>query len=253
MILRIVTVLLLLFVIEIGYSQRPAADTLNQGKDQLIIQPILHGTLMLKYKKQTILIDPYGGEAALADLESPTLILITDIHGDHLNEESLLSIETEQAKIIAPQAVKDKMASQFKKQTEVIANHEEMKVNGILIEAIPMYNLPESPDSRHVKGRGNGYVLNLGQLRVYISGDTADIVEMRQLENIDLAFVCMNLPYTMDIHQAASAVLDFKPRIVYPFHYRGKPGKSDTQAFKDLVIDQNSNVEVRLRNWYPQY
>ena len=253
MISRIVTALLLLFVITNLYAQRPSADTLNQGKDQLIIQPILHGTLMLKYKKQTILIDPYGGEAALGDLESPTLILITDTHGDHLNEKSLSSIETAQARIVAPQAVKDEIPEQFKKQTEVMANGEKMKVNGILFEAIPMYNLPESADSRHVKGRGNGYVLNLGKFRVYISGDTADITEMRQLKNIDLAFVCMNLPYTMDIHQAASAVLDFKPRIVYPFHYRGKPGMSDTQAFKDLVTDQNPNIEVRLRNWYPQY
>ncbi len=76
---------------------------------------------------------------------------------------------------------------------------------------------------------------------------------MRNLKNIDVAFVCMNLPYTMDIHQAASAVLEFKPKIVYPFHYRGKPDMSDIQVFKKLVNDKNPNIEVRLRNWYPDY
>lgn len=253
MVLRIVISLLLLFVIQVGYSQRPVADTLRSGNDQLIIQPILHGTLMLKYRDQTILLDPYGGEPALHDLDKATLILITDIHGDHLNENSLLSLDTENSTIVAPQAVKEKISSQFKQQIQVIANGESKKINGILIEAIPMYNLPETVDSRHVKGRGNGYVLNLGQLRVYISGDTEDIIEMRKLKNIDLAFVCMNMPYTMDVHQAASAVLEFKPSIVYPFHYRGKPDMSDIKSFKELVNKENQNIEVRLRNWYPEY
>ncbi|MCK5677636.1 MAG: MBL fold metallo-hydrolase, partial [Flavobacteriaceae bacterium] len=88
---------------------------------------------------------------------------------------------------------------------------------------------------------------------IYISGDTEDIEEMRNLKNIDIAFICMNLPYTMDIKQAANAVLDFKPKIVYPFHYRGKPNMSDTKAFKTLVNKENSDIEVRLRNWYPDY
>lgn len=103
------------------------------------------------------------------------------------------------------------------------------------IQAIPMYNLPESPESRHIKGRGNGYILTIDNTRIYISGDTEDIPEMRALKNIDIAFICMNLPYTMDIHQAASAVLEFKPKIVYPYHYRGRPDMSDTAAFKQII------------------
>jgi L-ascorbate metabolism protein UlaG (beta-lactamase superfamily) len=124
---------------------------------------------------------------------------------------------------------------------------------GIDILAIPMYNLPESDDAKHVKGRGNGYLLNLAGKSIYISGDTADIPEMRNLNDIDIAFVCMNLPYTMDINQAASAVLDFKPKIVYPYHYRGRPEISDTEAFGKLVNAENKDIEVRLRNWYPEY
>jgi L-ascorbate metabolism protein UlaG (beta-lactamase superfamily) len=113
-----------------------------------------------------------------------------------------------------------------------------------------MYNLPEAPDSRHTKGRGNGYVLTLGGKLVYISGDTEDIREMRSLKNIDVAFVCMNLPYTMDIEQASSAVLEFKPKIVYPYHYRGQGGLNDVEGFKKLVNAVNPSIEVRLRNWY---
>ena len=129
-------------------------------------------------------------------------------------------------------------------------SHEEM---GIQIQAIPMYNLPESPDEKHVKGRGNGYVLTMGDKRIYISGDTEDIPEMRALKDIDIAFVCMNLPYTMDINQAASAVLEFEPSVIYPYHYRGRPDISDTEAFKALVDAGSKDIEVRLRNWYPDY
>ena len=116
-----------------------------------------------------------------------------------------------------------------------------------------MYNLPESEDSRHTKGRGNGYVLTFGDKRIYISGDTEDIAEMRALKDIDYAFVCMNLPYTMNIEQAADAVLEFKPGVVYPFHYRGGGGKfSDVDAFKTLVNNSDSSIEVRVRDWYKQ-
>ena len=118
---------------------------------------------------------------------------------------------------------------------------------GIGITAIPMYNLPETPDAFHTKGRGNGYVLTIGGKNIYISGDTEDIPEMRALKNIDIAFVCMNLPYTMPPDQAAQGVLAFKPKIVYPYHYRGQ----DVNIFKNLVNTGDKNIEVRLRNWYP--
>ena len=115
-----------------------------------------------------------------------------------------------------PQAVADQLADKLKGKATVLANGKNIKEAGLTISAIPMYNLPEAPDSRHTKGRGNGYVLSVGGKTVYISGDTEDIPEMRALKNIDVAFVCMNLPYTMDIEQASSAVLEFKPRLSIP-------------------------------------
>lgn len=234
-------------------GQRPEADSFKMKKGNLVIQPILHGTLAFQYEGNLIYVDPYGGAEAFQGIAKPNLILITDIHGDHLNEETLDAINTEGIKLVVPQAVADQIAQKYQSQLVILANGEQSKQLGIGIEAIPMYNLPESADAKHVKGRGNGYLLHIGKKKVYISGDTADITEMRELKDIDIAFVCMNLPYTMTIDQAASAVLDFKPKVVYPYHYRGNPDMSDTEAFKKLVNDQNPEIDVRLRNWYPEY
>jgi L-ascorbate metabolism protein UlaG (beta-lactamase superfamily) len=115
-----------------------------------------------------------------------------------------------------------------------------------------MYNLREEAKQFHEKGRGNGYVLNMGEKRVYFSGDTEDIPEMRNLENIDIAFVCMNLPYTMPVEAAADGVLAFAPDQVYPYHYRGKPDVSDVSKFKELVNEGNEDIEVVQLDWYPE-
>jgi L-ascorbate metabolism protein UlaG (beta-lactamase superfamily) len=243
----------LVFAAMAAFSQRPAADELKTTKGFLKIQPVLHGSLVLTWDNKTIYVDPYGGAKAFKGLASPDLILITDIHPDHLDTATLNAIETGKAKFIVPQAVADMMPVKFKSRVIVLANGKNMTEKGVSVSAIPMYNLPEEPDSKHTKGRGNGYILNLGGKMVYISGDTEDIPEMRNLKNIDVAFVCMNLPYTMDINQAANAVLEFKPAIVYPYHYRGKDGLSDTEGFKKLVNEGNKTIDVRLRNWYPDY
>jgi L-ascorbate metabolism protein UlaG (beta-lactamase superfamily) len=146
--------------------------------------------------------------------------------------------------------VADKLTDADKAHLVILKNGDETTQSGISIRAIPMYNLPESATAMHTKGRGNGYVLTIGGKNIYISGDTQGIPEMRALKNIDVAFVCMNLPYTMDVKEAADAVLAFKPRIVYPYHYRGTGGLSDVNAFKSLVEAGDKHIEVRLRNWY---
>lgn len=246
---------LILFVFIAGFfpsfSQRATPDKIDTSKGALSIQPVLHGCLVLSWNNKTIYVDPYGGIKALEGIAAPDLILITDIHGDHLNPETLNAIETSKAVIVAPLAVADQLPENLKSKTVVLANGKNINEAGIPITAIPMYNLPEAPDSRHTKGRGNGYILNLGGKNIYISGDTEDIPEMRSLKNIDVAFICMNQPYTMDITQASSAVLEFKPKIVYPYHYRGQDGLSDVEAFKKSVNAKNASIDVRLRNWYP--
>ncbi len=231
-------------------AQRIPADAIKTAKGLLNVQPVFHGALVLEWNHLSIYVDPYGGAERYRGMSAPDIILITDIHPDHLDTATLGKIETGKATFIVPQAVADQLPARYKEKTVVLNNGKSINEKAVIVSALPMYNLPEEPESKHPKGRGNGYLLNLGGKTIYISGDTEDIPEMRSLRNIDLAFVCMNLPYTMDINQAASAVLEFKPDIVYPYHYRGKDGLSDTQAFKKLVEASNPKIEVRLRNWY---
>lgn len=249
---RIILLLLFFMLFLFVQAQRPAPDKIETSSGALTIQPINHGSLVLTWNNKTIYIDPYPNAKAFDGIAPPDLILITDIHGDHLNPETLNAIETSKAKLIVPQAVADQLPEKLKGKGVVLNNGKKITQAGITISAIPMYNLPEAPDARHTKGRGNGYILNLGGKMVYISGDTEDIPEMRALKNIDVAFVCMNLPYTMDIEQASSAVLEFKPKIVYPYHYRGQGGLNDVEGFKKLVNAINSSIDVRLRNWYSE-
>ncbi len=234
-------------------AQRSAPDQIETKKGPLLVQPILHGTVVLSWDGKTIYIDPYGGTKAFDGIAPPDLILITDIHGDHMNVETLNGIESSKATIVAPSAVKELLPEILKAQTTSLDNGIKIEKLGISITAVPMYNLPEDSESRHTKGRGNGYVLNIGGKNIYFSGDTEDIPEMRELKNIDAAFVCMNLPYTMNIDQASSAVLEFKPKIIYPYHYRGQGGLADVEAFQKRVNGSNNKIEVRLRNWYPSY
>lgn len=130
-------------------------------------------------------------------------------------------------------------------------NGEKTTILNIPIEAIAMYNIREEALKFHPKGAGNGYIFKLGNDRVYFSGDTEDTPEMRALTNIDKAFVCMNMPYTMTVEQAAAATLAFKPKQVYPYHYRGKAGLSDVNKFKELVEAASNDIEVIQWDWYP--
>lgn len=231
-------------------AQLPAPDKIESANGAITIQPVTHGSLVLMWNDVIIYIDPYGGGQLYQTLPKPDLVLITDIHGDHLNPETLAAIDLERATIVAPQAVVDQLTPALREKASVLANGETIRKMDIDIQAIPMYNLPDDKDARHSKGRGNGYVISPGGKRIYVSGDTEDIPEMRALKNIDIAFVCMNMPYTMDINQAASAVLEFKPKVVYPYHYRGQGGLADVEGFKKLVNKGNKSIDVRLRNWY---
>lgn len=232
----------------ISQAQRPAPDNLETSAGAVRIQPINHASLVLGFQGKTIYVDP-SGIPNYQDQPAPDMILITDIHGDHFDSAAFSALRKPNTLVIVPQVVADKISD--KNNLVVIANGESKPELGLTIEAIPMYNLPESPTAMHTKGRGNGYVLTIGDKHIYISGDTQGIPEMRKLKNIDVAFVCMNLPYTMDVNEAADAVLAFKPKVVYPYHYRGKGGFSDVNAFKAKVEAKSKKIEVRLRNWYP--
>jgi len=230
----------------VAMAQLPKPDTLKTNNGSLIIHPIHHATLVLNWDGKNIYVDPTQGAKAFKGIGEPDVIFITHAHGDHFDIKTLKELQTDGVPMVVPKSVADQMPAAFKDQLVIMKNGDTIDQVGFPVKAIPMYNLPQSPDSYHPKGWGNGYVLTLGGKRIYISGDTEDIPEMRALKNIDVAFVCMNLPYTMDVNQAADAVLDFKPKIVYPYHYRGQ----DIHKFKKLVDTKSDDIEVRLRDWY---
>lgn len=246
--LRILSFFLLFTGALSATAQRIAPDHEKLVGGQLTIQPVSHATFVLSYQNKNIYVDPTGGAAAFAGLGKPDYILITDIHGDHFEPKTLEAIGTAKTIYIVPQAVAEKLPAAFGKEKLVILkNGDNSRQGGINISAIPMYNRPDAENSNyHINGRGNGYVVEVGGKRIYISGDTAATPEMLSLKNIDIAFVCMNLPYTMDVKEAAAGVLAFKPKAVYPYHYRGQ----DVNAFKSLVNAGSKGIEVRLRDWY---
>lgn len=208
--------------------------------------PIKHASLVIQTEKDVIYVDPTGTVDEYKNLPAPTLILVTDIHGDHLVPVLIKSLLGD-ATLVAPKEALKEL------EGKALKNSDTLSVGSVHIEVIPMYNLTKDRSHFHEKGRGNGYVLSVDGKRIYISGDTEDIPEMRALKDIDDAFLCMNLPYTMTVDQAVSAVKEFVPRRVFPYHYRGKVNGetvfSDVSRFKD-EIEKESGTEVILLKWY---
>ena len=212
-----------------------APDEFPTSAGALRITPIQHASLMLQAGGKTMYIDPAQGR--YDGLPEADYILLTHTHGDHFAPAMIEKLKKPSTVILAPEAVT--LAG-----ITIISNGETKTLGGFKVEAIPMYNLTASREQFHPKGLGNGYVLTYGGKRIYVSGDTEGIPEMKALKNIDVAFVCMNLPYTMTPGEAAEAVRAFHPAVVYPYHYMG----SDPKAFAKAL--EGSGIEVRLRDWY---
>jgi L-ascorbate metabolism protein UlaG (beta-lactamase superfamily) len=233
------TAFLLILLTAVAAAVTP--DTIPATGGAITIQPLNHATLQIVHGGKVIDVDPVA-QANFGGLQAPDLIIITDIHGDHLDPATVAKLKKASTKVVAPAAAAAKLEGAI-----VLKNGETKDVDGISIEAVPMYNLQRGPAAGqlyHDKGRGNGYVVTLGGKRIYIAGDTECIPEMKALKNIDVAFVPMNLPYTMTPAEAAECVKAFTPKIVYPYHYRGQKVEDFASALKD------SGVEVRLRDWY---
>ncbi len=245
----LVTAFLILVVGAAAAGDLPTSDQIETGKGPLEFYPIEHATFVIVWDGKTIAVDPVGGADAFAAHPKADLILITHTHGDHLSVETVASLLKPSTAVVAPASVAEAFEEADRERISVLTNGDSMEWEGVGIWAVPMYNLDPEKQRFHPKGVGNGYVLTVGGKRIYIAGDTEDIPEMRSLENVDAAFVCMNLPYTMDVDAAADAVLEFQPKIVYPYHYRGKGGMSDLDRFRSLVA-VNPSIEVRVMKWY---
>ncbi len=216
-------------------------QTFTTSAGSVKMTPIYHASLLLEAAGEVIYVDP-AKPANFDGLPPADLILITHTHGDHMDPASIAAVSKGGTEIWAPAAVAKTVTT-----AKVISNGESKTWNGWSIEAVPMYNLvcgPAAGKVYHEKGAGNGYVLTYGGKRFYIAGDTEAIPEMRALKNIDVAFVPMNLPYTMTPEEAADAVKAFRPKIVIPYHYRG----SDLSIFEKRL--EGTGVEVRLLEWY---
>lgn len=215
-------------------------DVIETSAGDLRIAFIGHGTLMLTWNEKIIHVDPYGKLADYSRLPEADVVLITHHHGDHLDPEALAQVRGEDTRVILTRESAKKI------EGGIVMNNGDVKIiDGFEIEAVPAYNVVHKRDNGepyHPKGQGNGYVLAFGNTRIYIAGDTENTVEMKDLENIDVAFLPMNLPYTMTPEMVADAAAAMKPRILYPYHF----GETDTSRLLALLGD-NPDVEVRIR------
>jgi L-ascorbate metabolism protein UlaG (beta-lactamase superfamily) len=211
---------------------------------EVYVLPLFHASVLLQYGDTVIQVDPTS-RVDYYDFPDADIVLITDTHGDHFDRDAATMLMALGAKVVAPPAVADEWGG----VDLVLENGFGEMVDDVYIQAIPAYNIEHGPAKDvvyHPMGRGNGYVITLGGKRIYISGDTECIEDVQTLENIDIAFMCMNLPFTMSPGEAAECVKKFKPKIVYPYHYRG----SDLDVFK-WQLEDTPEVEVRILDWYP--
>jgi L-ascorbate metabolism protein UlaG (beta-lactamase superfamily) len=196
-----------------------------------------HASLALAYQGKVVYADPVGNPAGTpvdySKMPRADLILVTHEHFDHLDPKAISTLRKEQTQIILTKACAGKVSG-----GTVMKNGDVLTVQGIKIEAVPAYNIVQK---FHPKGVGNGYVLNLDKTRVYVAGDTENTPEMKQLKNIDIAFLPMNLPYTMTPEMVADATKAFGPKILYPYHY----GQTDPNKLVDLLKDSQTQVRIR--------
>jgi L-ascorbate metabolism protein UlaG (beta-lactamase superfamily) len=219
-------------------------DVFDTGDGELSITFIGHGTLMFEYNDMVIHIDPVMREADYASMPKADLILITHHHGDHLDPTAINHVLSADCPVVMTESCREQLEDL--KGTVIMQNGERKTIKGIPIEAIPAYNIEHKrPNGQpfHPKGVGNGYLLSIGNLKVLIGGDTENIPEIKALKGIDIAFLPMNLPYTMTPEMVADAARAMRPKILYPYHF----GDTDTQVLVDLLKDEEA-IEVRIRD-----
>ena len=233
--------LLLTLATAIMFASIVAADEISTSAGSVTVTPIQHASFTLTANGKTIYIDPAPADLFAAKPKAD-LILITDIHGDHMDADDITKLSKNGTTVIAPAAVAKTIT-----QARVLANGESTRWRDWKITAVPMYNISHNQPSGqpfHDKGRGNGYVLNFGGKNFYFAGDTEGVPEMRALKDIDVAFIPMNLPYTMTPAEAADAVKAFHPKVAIPYHYKGQ----DIAQFKAAL--EGTGIQVRLLDWY---
>jgi L-ascorbate metabolism protein UlaG (beta-lactamase superfamily) len=233
--------LLMIFVITgaQAFADRFETDIIKTSTGDLEITFIGHGTLMFIFNGTVIHVDPVKRAADYSELPKADLILVTHGHPDHFDPATINKISKNDTRIVLTRKIAEKVNDAI-----IMENGESIFVKGLEIEAVPAYNIVHMRSNGkpyHPRGEGNGYVISFGDKKVYVAGDTENIPEMKKMKGIDVAFLPMNLPYTMTPEMVADAAMAFKPRILYPYHY----GKTDTSELLKLLED--SGIEVRIR------
>ena len=223
-----------------GAEQKFEEDIIKTSAGDLKITFIGHGTLMFAFKDKIIHIDPVSREADYTDMPKADLILVTHEHGDHLDPKVIETLRKAQTSLVLTKACAQRVSGGI-----IMQNGDEKTIGQLRIEAVPAYNILHKRSSGspyHPKGQGNGYVITFGDKRVYVAGDTENTPEMKKLEKIDIAFLPMNVPYTMTPEMVADAAKAFKPKILYPYHY----GRTDPNILVNLLKD-SKDIDVRIR------
>lgn len=228
------------FLLAAAANQEFEEDIIQTSQGNLKITFIGHGTLMFTFGEKIIHVDPVSQYADYSQLPKAYMILITHEHGDHLDPKAIETIRTEKTDVVLTEKCAEKVEGGL-----VMKNGDVKIVQGLKIEAVPAYNLVHMRRSGvpfHPKGEGNGYVITFGDKKVYVAGDTENIPEMKALKDIDIAFLPMNLPYTMSPEIVADASKAFRPKILYPYHF----ADTDTSQIVELLKDEE-DIEVRIR------
>jgi len=215
-------------------------DCFQTSEGELEMTFIGHGTLMFAFQDKVIHVDPWSNLADYKQLPKADIVLITHDHYDHLDLNAIELIKKEDTLVMLTELCSEKLDTGL-----IMKNGDVQTLKEMIIEAVPAYNIQHKRDNGqhfHPKGAGNGYILTFGESRVYIAGDTENIPEMKEIENIDIAFLPMNLPYTMSSEMVADAAKMIKPKILYPYHF----GNTDTNQLIELLKDQKE-IEVRIR------
>lgn len=215
-------------------------DTLQTSAGPLVLTVIGHGSVMMSFDGKIIHVDPFSRVANYSRLPDADVILITHHHSDHLDPAALEQVRTERTVLVLTEKCAETV-----KEGVVLTNGDVKTVGGVKIEVVPAYNLIHKRDDGtffHPKGEGNGYVITFAEKRVYVAGDTENTPEMKELQGINVAFLPMNLPYTMTPEMVADAASAFKPNMLYPYHY----GENDPAVVAELLKDSDE-VEVRVR------
>jgi L-ascorbate metabolism protein UlaG (beta-lactamase superfamily) len=236
----VLSILTIFFITTLSAQNDFESDTIKTKSGQLVLTFIGHGTLMFSFNDLIIHVDPVSGYADYSSMPKADLILITHHHGDHLDKSAVELITKDDTDVILTETCTQQLELGI-----VMKNGDVKVVKGLKIEAVPAYNLVHMRNNGkpfHPKGVGNGYVITFNNLRVYVAGDTENFPEMKQLSDIDIAFLPMNLPYTMSPEMVADAVAMFNPKILYPYHY----GSTDTKELLKLLKDKK-DCEIRIR------